>query len=138
MQAAARSAGFPSGAVGFISNFEAASVHVLCISDIVIYGSFLEEQSFPGVLLQAMSLKRLIIAPDLPMISKYVFSLSFFLSFILNQKNKKIIDKKMWYTVYDKYLMVGVHQMLLDELNFVQDFYLLGAFPWLPSFSSPP
>ena len=74
LQAAAHSAGFPNGAVGHISNLEEASVHVLSISDIVIYGSFLEEQSFPGVLIQAMSLERLIIAPNLSMISKYVHS----------------------------------------------------------------
>lgn len=73
--------------MGYISNFEEASVYVLSISDIVIYGSFLEEQSFPGVLIQAMSLKRLIIAPNLSMISKYVLSLS--LSLILCQKKQK-------------------------------------------------
>jgi hypothetical protein len=87
LQAVAHSAGFPSGAVGYNSNFEEASVHVLSISDIVIYGSFLEEQSFPGVLIQAMSLKRLIIAPNLSMISKYVLPLS--LLFMLCQKERK-------------------------------------------------
>ena len=71
--------------MGYVSNFEEASVYVLSISDIVIYGSFLEEQSFPGVLIQAMSLKRLIIAPNLSMISKYVLSLSL----ILCQKKQK-------------------------------------------------
>lgn len=44
----------------------------LRIVDLVIYSSFLEEQSFPPVLLQAMNLGKLIVAPDLRMIKKYV------------------------------------------------------------------
>ncbi|KAJ4797339.1 UDP-Glycosyltransferase superfamily protein [Rhynchospora pubera] len=72
IEAAAHSAGFPDGVVGYISNFEEASLYVLSVSDVVIYGSFLEEQSFPSALIQAMSLKRLIIAPNLSMISKYI------------------------------------------------------------------
>lgn len=79
--------------MGYISNFEEASVYVLSISDIVIYGSFLEEQSFPGVLIQAMSLKRLIIAPNLSMISKYVLSLSLSLSYCV-KRNRKVKRSK--------------------------------------------
>ncbi|KAG6499489.1 hypothetical protein ZIOFF_039278 [Zingiber officinale] len=41
-------------------------------ADIVLYGSFLEEQSIPTVLIRAMSLGKLVVAPDLSMISKYV------------------------------------------------------------------
>ncbi|XP_009416403.2 uncharacterized protein LOC103997010 [Musa acuminata AAA Group] len=44
----------------------------LGVADLVIYGSFLEEQSFPNILKQSMSLGKLIIAPDLNMIRKYV------------------------------------------------------------------
>ncbi|KAH8516887.1 hypothetical protein H0E87_005016 [Populus deltoides] len=40
--------------------------------DLVIYGSFLEEQSFPEILVRAMSIGKPIIAPDLSMIGKYV------------------------------------------------------------------
>ncbi|XP_065024191.1 uncharacterized protein LOC135649596 [Musa acuminata AAA Group] len=71
LEAIARNVGFPSNIVenivvaGDMNNF-------INIADIVIYGSFLEEQSFPSVLMQAMSLGKLIIAPDLDMISKYV------------------------------------------------------------------
>ncbi|THU72727.1 hypothetical protein C4D60_Mb04t15220 [Musa balbisiana] len=71
LEAIARNVGFPSSIVenivvaGDMNNF-------INIADIVIYGSFLEEQSFPSVLMQAMSLGKLIIAPDLDMISKYV------------------------------------------------------------------
>ncbi|CAL9085657.1 unnamed protein product [Musa textilis] len=71
LEAIARNVGFPSSIVenivvpGDMNNF-------INIADIVIYGSFLEEQSFPSVLMQAMSLGKLIIAPDLNMISKYV------------------------------------------------------------------
>ena len=45
---------------------------VLGTSDVVIYGSFLEEQSFPEILIKAMSFEKPIIAPDVPMIRKYV------------------------------------------------------------------
>ncbi|XP_047340923.1 uncharacterized protein LOC124944655 [Impatiens glandulifera] len=45
---------------------------LLNLADLVIYGSFLEEQSFPDILVKAMCLGKPIIAPDLPMISKYV------------------------------------------------------------------
>lgn len=44
----------------------------LSIADLVIYGSFLEEQSFPAILLQAMCFGKPVIAPDLSMIKKYV------------------------------------------------------------------
>ena len=40
--------------------------------DLVVYGSFLEEQSFPEILVTAMSIGKPIIAPDLSMIGKYV------------------------------------------------------------------
>ncbi|KAL5572028.1 hypothetical protein UlMin_021625 [Ulmus minor] len=46
--------------------------HVLAASDVVIYGSFLEEQSFPDILIKAMCLGKPIIAPDLSIIRKYV------------------------------------------------------------------
>ncbi|OVA16537.1 Glycosyl transferase [Macleaya cordata] len=45
---------------------------LLSTADIVIYGSFLEEQSFPEILIQAMCFGKPIIAPDLAMIKKYV------------------------------------------------------------------
>ncbi|XP_034904882.1 uncharacterized protein [Populus alba] len=41
-------------------------------ADLVIYGSFLEEQSFPEILVKAMSIGKPIITPDLSMIRKYV------------------------------------------------------------------
>ncbi|KAK1425246.1 hypothetical protein QVD17_20594 [Tagetes erecta] len=45
---------------------------ILSIADIVIYGSFLEEQSFPDILIKAMCFEKPIIAPDLTVIKKYV------------------------------------------------------------------
>ncbi|XP_010556580.1 PREDICTED: uncharacterized protein LOC104825864 [Tarenaya hassleriana] len=45
---------------------------ILGTSDLVLYGSFLEEQSFPEILVKAMSLGKLVVAPDLPNIQKYV------------------------------------------------------------------
>lgn len=45
---------------------------VLSTADLVIYGSFLEEHTFPGILQKAMCLGKPIVAPDLPMTRKYV------------------------------------------------------------------
>ncbi|KAG7990513.1 hypothetical protein I3843_02G029600 [Carya illinoinensis] len=45
---------------------------ILGMADLVIYGSFLEEQSFPNILIKAMCYGKPIIAPDLSMIKKYV------------------------------------------------------------------
>lgn len=44
----------------------------LSVADLVIYASFREEQSFPITLLKAMCFGKPIVAPDLPMIKKYV------------------------------------------------------------------
>lgn len=49
---------------------------VLNVADVVIYGSFLEEPSFPETLKKAMLYGKPIVAPNLTMIRKYVcFSL---------------------------------------------------------------
>ncbi|XP_057462589.1 uncharacterized protein LOC130752763 isoform X3 [Actinidia eriantha] len=45
--------------------------NVLSMADLVIYGSFLEVQSFPDILMKAMCFGKPIIAPDLAMIKKY-------------------------------------------------------------------
>ncbi|KAL6534773.1 hypothetical protein OROGR_013448 [Orobanche gracilis] len=45
---------------------------VISSAGFVIYGSFLEEHSFPDFLLKAMCLEKPIIAPDLPTIRKYI------------------------------------------------------------------
>lgn len=45
---------------------------ILESSDLVIYGSFLEEQSFPEILMKAMALGKPIVAPDLFNIRKHV------------------------------------------------------------------
>lgn len=52
--------------------FDEDMISFLGIADLVIYGSFLEEPCFPRVLMQAMNLGKVIIAPDLGMIRKYV------------------------------------------------------------------
>lgn len=51
---------------------DADSDNALSIADLVIYGSFFEEQSFPQVLVKAMGMGKPIIAPDLAIISKHV------------------------------------------------------------------
>ncbi|KAA3475229.1 Chromosomal replication initiator DnaA [Gossypium australe] len=45
---------------------------ILSMTDLVIYGSFLEEPSFPEILIKAMSHGKPIVAPDLSNIRKYV------------------------------------------------------------------
>ncbi|KAI3701268.1 hypothetical protein L2E82_45919 [Cichorium intybus] len=61
---------YPRGIVSHVAIDEDRGV--LGITDLVIYGSFLEEQSFPDILIRAMCLEKPIIAPDLPIIKKYV------------------------------------------------------------------
>ncbi|XP_062215596.1 uncharacterized protein LOC133916100 [Phragmites australis] len=70
LEAVALSAGFPRGAVDHVAAED--KDNLLGIADLVIYGSCLEEQSFPSVLVQAMSLEKLVIAPDIGIIRKYI------------------------------------------------------------------
>lgn len=51
---------------------DAEADNVLTASDVVIYGSSVEEQSFPDILIKALCLEKPIIAPDLSIIRKYV------------------------------------------------------------------
>ncbi|XP_040380696.1 uncharacterized protein LOC102715814 [Oryza brachyantha] len=62
--------GFPRGALELVASED--KDNLLGISDLVIYGSCLNEQSFPSVLVQAMCLEKLVIAPDLEIIRKYI------------------------------------------------------------------
>ncbi|KDP28542.1 hypothetical protein JCGZ_14313 [Jatropha curcas] len=62
---------YPRGAVKHVAIEEDAG-SVLNAVDIVVYGSFHEEQSFPEILMKAMCIGKPIIAPDLSMIRKYV------------------------------------------------------------------
>lgn len=50
---------------------------ILLISDIVLYGSSQDEQGFPSLLTRAMTFGVPIIAPDYPIIKKYVSSTLF-------------------------------------------------------------
>ncbi|KAF8696948.1 hypothetical protein HU200_036593 [Digitaria exilis] len=62
--------GFSRGAVEHVAAGDKDKL--LGAADLVIYGSCLEEQSFPSVLVQAMSLEKLVIAPDLAIIKKHI------------------------------------------------------------------
>lgn len=75
MKAISASLNYPKGIVK-VADRDASADDVLRIADLVIYGSFLEEQSFPDVLIKAMCYEKLIIAPNLSMIQKYVRDLS--------------------------------------------------------------
>lgn len=71
LQAIALNLGYPKESAEQISiNGDVNSF--LGMADLVIYGSFLEEQSFPEILVQAMCFGKPIVAPDLAMIKKYV------------------------------------------------------------------
>ncbi|XP_073119613.1 uncharacterized protein [Henckelia pumila] len=67
----AQNLNYPKETVKCVSVDEDAD-NVLKTADIVIYGTFLEEHTFPGILLEAMFLRKPIIAPYLPSIRKYV------------------------------------------------------------------
>lgn len=62
---------YPSGIVKHVP-MDTDADNVLTASDVVIYGSFTEEQSFPDILIKAMCLEKPIIAPALSIIRKYV------------------------------------------------------------------
>jgi glycosyltransferase involved in cell wall biosynthesis len=77
-QAIAVNLSYPRGTVKhFAVDGDVSSA--LSAVDLVIYGSFLEEQSFPEILVRAMSIGKPIIAPDLSMIGKYVSLNDFFI-----------------------------------------------------------
>ncbi|KAM2647592.1 hypothetical protein TB1_000820 [Malus domestica] len=71
VEAIAHSLKYPSGIVKHVA-VDMDADNVLSMSDVVIYGSFLEEQSFPDILVKAMCLEKPIVAPDLSMIRKHV------------------------------------------------------------------
>ncbi|KAH9616856.1 hypothetical protein KSS87_006736 [Heliosperma pusillum] len=62
---------YPEGVIKHADRYANAD-YILRTANLVIYGSFLEEQSFPDILIQAMRYEKLIIAPNLSMIQKYV------------------------------------------------------------------
>ncbi|KAK1418660.1 hypothetical protein QVD17_27805 [Tagetes erecta] len=66
----ASSLNYPRGTVKHVAIDEETGV--LAITDLVLYGSFLEERSFPEILIKAMCLEKPIIAPDLTIIKKHV------------------------------------------------------------------
>ncbi|XP_030548052.1 uncharacterized protein LOC115753546 [Rhodamnia argentea] len=71
VEAIAHNLRYPSGIVEYKAVDQDADT-VLSIADLVIYGSFLEEESFPEILVKAMCYGKPIIAPELAVIKKYV------------------------------------------------------------------
>lgn len=67
----AHSLKYPRGIIEHIAG-DLNADSVLGIADVVVYGSLLEEHCFPEILIKAMSFEKPIIAPDVPMIRKYV------------------------------------------------------------------
>ncbi|XP_058083227.1 uncharacterized protein LOC131231146 isoform X2 [Magnolia sinica] len=71
LQEIASHLGFPDGSVSHYG-MDVDVNSVLLMADIVLYGSFQEEQGFPPLLIRAMSFEVPIIAPDLAIIKRYV------------------------------------------------------------------
>ncbi|PIN26547.1 hypothetical protein CDL12_00683 [Handroanthus impetiginosus] len=71
VETVARNLKYPNGTVKHAAVDEDADT-ILRTADLVIYGSFLEEHTFPESLLKAMCFEKPIIAPDLPMIREHV------------------------------------------------------------------
>ncbi|WJX86891.1 hypothetical protein P8452_69140 [Trifolium repens] len=71
LETMAQSLKYPKGTIELIAG-DLNSESVLGTADVVIYGSLLEEQSFPEILIKAMCFEKPIIAPDISMIRKYV------------------------------------------------------------------
>ncbi|KAF7139562.1 hypothetical protein RHSIM_Rhsim07G0008900 [Rhododendron simsii] len=70
LEAIALNLRYPRSIVRHVVDEDADSV--LSVTDLVIYGSFLEEQVFPDILVKAMCHEKPIIAPNLSVIHKYV------------------------------------------------------------------
>ncbi|XP_021887787.1 uncharacterized protein LOC110807078 isoform X1 [Carica papaya] len=71
VEAIAHKLRYPRGTVQHIA-IDGDLDWVLTVADIVIYGSFLEEQTFPDILARVMCFEKPIIAPDLSVIKKHV------------------------------------------------------------------
>lgn len=71
LQAIASHLNFPDGAVQHY-NLDGDVNSIIMLSDLVLYGSLREEQSFPPILIRAMSFEKPIIAPNLTIIKKHI------------------------------------------------------------------
>ncbi|KAL5062353.1 hypothetical protein RYX36_024090 [Vicia faba] len=71
LETMAQSLKYPRGTIEHLAG-DLNADSVLGTADVVIYGSLLEEQSFPEILIKAMCFEKPIITPDISMIRKYV------------------------------------------------------------------
>jgi len=71
LQTVALQLGFRTGIVQHASQDDDVNI-LLSSADLVVYGSFHEEQAFPAILIRAMSFEKPIIVPKLPIIEKYI------------------------------------------------------------------
>lgn len=71
LQTVALQLGFRTGIVQHASQDDDVNI-LLSTADLVVYGSFHEEQAFPAILIRAMSFEKPIIVPKLPIIQKYI------------------------------------------------------------------
>ncbi|KAK6918287.1 Glycosyl transferase, family 1, partial [Dillenia turbinata] len=87
---------YPKGVVENI-HIDEQTEGILSAVDIVIYGSFLEEQSFPENLLKSMCFGKPIIAPDLSMIKKYVDDRVN--GYLFPKHNMKVLTQILWQVI---------------------------------------
>ncbi|WZZ11737.1 hypothetical protein YC2023_104826 [Brassica napus] len=97
---------------------------ILESSDLVIYGSFLVEQSFPEILMKAMALGKPIVAPDLLNIKKHVYFL-FLCSFLYGDVlwhsdcigNIKQVDDRVSGYLFPKENLKVLSQIVLEVIT---------------------
>lgn len=92
---------------------------VLLMSDVVLYGSSQDEETFPALLIRAMTFGIPIVVPDLPVINKYV-SLNFILFSHTNKfkvKIKKLLSIFSVAKIWKMQVVDGVTGMTFSKHN---------------------
>lgn len=72
IQVMAQYLGLKDGSVSYFSDDVADVIGLLWAADVVIYSSLRDEQEFPNVLLQALTLERFILAPNITIIQDFL------------------------------------------------------------------
>ncbi|KAJ6344063.1 hypothetical protein OIU76_005736 [Salix suchowensis] len=96
---------------------------LLSAADLVIYGSFLEEQSFPEILVKAMSIGKPIITPDLSMIRKYVDDRVN--GYLFPKENLKVLTQIVLQALSKGTLSPSAHNIVSMGKNTAKNFMVL-------------
>ncbi|XP_042043834.1 uncharacterized protein LOC121789431 [Salvia splendens] len=110
--------GFPKDTVKHVAVDQNIDT-VIDTADLVVYGSFLEEHSFPGVLLKSMCFEKPIVAPDLPATRKYV---SDKVNGYLFQRNnmRAILSVCKWFQMGDAELKDRTDQPRANGMKYIE------------------